>query len=399
MTTHSSQGLAEPSSDLAEQLIERARALAPVLRERALHHARQRRLDADVLHLIRDAGLLRVLQPRRWGGYELDPGVFAEIQIALAEGDFSSAWVYGVVGVHPFQLALFDDRAARDVWGEDDSTLIASTYMPTGRATPAEGGFHFSGKWKFSSGSEHCAWILLGGLVGDPAAGDYRTFLLPKRDYRIVDSWHTLGLRGTGSQDIVVEDVWVPDYRVHNLVEAYKGSSPGHAVNDGWLYRLSFPLVFGRAVTNGCIGALQALLDAFRDYGAKRVGTTGAATANDPDAQLACAEAVVTIEEMKATLHRHFSQQELYARRGEQTPLELRQLFKYQSAMVADRCLEIGSKLFKCVGGSGIFETLPFGRLYADLITARQHVSNQSQVSGRAFGATLLGLENPDRQI
>lgn len=389
---------AQPSPPAAE-LIERARALVPMLRERAPEHARDRRVAPETMSALSQAGLFRVLQPKRWGGYELDPAVFAEIQIALAEGDFATAWVYGVVGVHPFQIALFDDRAARDVWSEDTGTLIASTYMPTGRATEVEGGFHFSGKWKFSSGCEHCDWIFLGGMVGDPAAGDYRTFLLPKRDYQILDTWHALGLKGTGSQDIVVEDAFVPSYRVHDMAQAYAGQSPGQAVNDGWLYNLSFPLVFGRAVTNGCIGALQALLDAFRSYGAKRVGTTGAATANDPDAQLACAEAVTAIEEMKATLHRQFAEQFEYARRGEQTPLERRLLFKYQSAAVADRCLEIAAKMFKCVGGSGIFESYPFGRLYSDLITARQHVSNQSQVSGRNFGATLLGLENSDRQI
>ncbi|HSB97927.1 MAG TPA: acyl-CoA dehydrogenase family protein [Spongiibacteraceae bacterium] len=386
-------------TESAQQLIDRAHALAPLLRERAASDAQQRQVSAETIQALRDAGLFRVLQPRRWGGFEMEPGAFAEIQIALAAGDMSAAWVYGVVGVHPFQLALFDDRAAQDVWGVDNSTLIASTYMPTGRATPVDGGFRFSGKWKFSSGSAHCEWVLLGGLVGDPQRGDYRTFLLPRTDYSIVDTWHVLGLKGTGSQDIVVEDVFVPDYRVHDLGAAYKGKSPGQSVNDGWLYRLSFPLVFGRAVSNGCIGALQALLDAFRNYGAKRIGTTGAPTARDPDAQLACAEAVVAIDEMTATLHRNFVRMEYYARRGEETPIELRLQFKYQSAAVADRCVDSAAKIFKCVGGSGLFETYPFGRIYADLIAARQHVSNQSQVSGRNFGATLLGLENPDPQI
>ena len=386
-------------SPRAQQLIERARALAPLLRERAAVDAAARRIDAGTIALLREAGLFRVLQPERWGGFEMAPGVFAEIQIALAAGDMSAAWVYGVVGVHPFQLALFDDRAAQDVWGADTSVLIASTYMPTGRATPVDGGFRFSGRWKFSSGSEHCEWVLLGGMVGDPQHGDYRTFLLPRSDYEIVDTWHVLGLKGTGSQDIAVNDVFVPEYRVHDLGAAYKGMSPGQAVNGGWLYRLSFPLVFGRAVSNGCIGALQALLDGFREYGATRIGTTGAPTARDPDAQLACAEAAAAIDEMTATLHRNFARMEYHARRNEQTPLELRLQYKYQSAAVADRCVEAAAKLFKCVGGSGLFDTHPFGRIYADLIAARQHVSNQSQVSGRNWGAVQLGLDNPDPQI
>jgi 3-hydroxy-9,10-secoandrosta-1,3,5(10)-triene-9,17-dione monooxygenase len=387
------------ASPLAEELVERARNLAPLLRERAAAAVAARRIDADSIRLLREADLFRVLQPERWGGFEMGPGVFADIQIALATGDLSAAWVYGVLGVHPFQLALFDDRAAQDVWGRDSSVLIASTYMPTGRATPVDGGFRFSGKWKFSSGSEHCDWILLGGMVGDPQQGDYRTFLLPRADYEILDTWHVLGLKGTGSQDIAVNDVFVPQYRVHDLGAAYKGSSPGQSANTGWLYRLSFPLVFGRAVSNGCIGALQAMLDTFREYGATRIGTTGAPTARDPDAQLACAEAAAAIDEMMATLHRNFGHMEYYARRGQETPLELRLQYKYQSAAVAERCLASAEKLFKCVGGSGLFETHPFGRIYADLIAARQHVSNQSQISGRNWGAVLLGLDNPDPQI
>src|SRR5262245_22845540 len=134
------------ASPLAEELVERARNLAPVLRERAAATTAARRIDADSIRLLREAGLFRVLQPERWGGFEMGPGVFADIQIALATGDMSAAWVYGVLGVHPFQLALFDDRAAQDVWGRDSSVLIASTYMPTGRATPVDGGFRFSGK-------------------------------------------------------------------------------------------------------------------------------------------------------------------------------------------------------------------------------------------------------------
>ena len=382
-----------------DELVGRARELIPVLRARAARHTAERRIAPETITDLRDAGLFRILQPARWGGFELDPATFADVQMALAEGDFSTAWVHGVVGVHAFQLALFDDRAAQEVWGEDPATLIASTYMPTGRAQPVDGGFRFSGRWKFSSGCEHCAWIFLGGLVGDPALGDYRTFLLPRADFRIEDTWHVVGLKGTGSQDILVEDVFVPAHRVHDLADAYAGRSPGQTVNTGWLYQLSFPLVFGRTVTNGCIGALQAFLDAFRDYGAKRIGTTGASTARDPDAQLACAETLAAIDEMKATMHRNFEVQRAFAERGEQTPLDQRLLFKYQSAAVAERCLELAGKLFRCLGGSGAYESQPFGRLYSDLIMARQHVSNQAPVSGRNLGATLLGLANPDPQI
>ncbi|WP_284734810.1 acyl-CoA dehydrogenase family protein [Sphingosinicella terrae] len=382
-----------------EQLIARARAMIPDLASRANQQARDRRLSSETIEAMKEAGFFRVLQPKRWGGYEMSPRVFAEIQIALAEGDMSTAWVYGVLGVHPFQLALFDDRAAADVWGKDDGVLIASTYMPTGRATPVEDGFRFTGKWKFSSGSEHCDWILLGGLVGDPADGDYRTFLLPRSDYRIEDAWHVMGLKGTGSQDIVVEDVFVPAYRVHDLRAAYRDENPGWAVNSGPLYRVPFVQVFSRVVSNGCIGALQAMLDAFLAYGSKRIGTTGSPTSRDPDAQRAVTEIANAVDEMKLVLHRNFEVLEGYAERREQAPTNLRLFYKHQSSLVAERALELASKLFRSAGGHGLYETMPLGRIYSDLIAARQHVSNQSQVTARNYGAVLLGLDNPDMQV
>ncbi len=387
----------------AAELVAAARAMIPTLKARAQTQADNRRLLPETVAEMKAAGFFRVLQPKRWGGYEMDPNVFADVQIALSEGDMSVGWVYGVVGVHAFQIALFDDRAARDVWGEDNSLLIASTYMPTGRATPCEGGFRFSGKWKFSSGVEHCQWIFLGGLtVKDEATGkggDYCTFLLPRSDFTIVDTWDVMGLKGTGSQDIAVNDVFIPDYRVHRTSDAYGGTSPGNAVNTGHLYRYPFVQVFFRAVTNGCIGGLQAMLNDFRAYGAARITTVGTSTANDPDAQLACAEAASAIDEMKYILKRNFAEIDAAARKGELPPTEQRLLYRYQSSVVAERCLGLAAKMFKGAGGSGLYATQSFGRIYADLIAARQHVSNQSQITGRGYGAVLLGLENKDPMI
>lgn len=383
----------------AEQLIGRAKAMIPALAAGADQHSQDRRVSAETIAAMKEAGFFRVLQPKRWGGYEMDPRVFAEIQMALAQGDMSVGWVYGVVGVHPFQLALFDDRAAADVWGDDTSVIVASTYMPTGRATPVEGGFRFSGKWKFSSGTEHCDWVLLGGMVGDPAEGDYRTFLLPRADYAIQDTWHVMGLKGTGSQDISVDDVFVPAYRVHDLRAAYRDENPGWAVNKAPLYRLPFVQVFSRVVTNGCIGALQAMLDAFIAYGSKRIGTTGSSTSKDPDAQRSVAETANAIDEMKTIMHRNFATLMDFAERGEQAPVELRLFYKYQCSLVAERCLDLAGKLFRSAGGHGIYDVMPMGRIYTDLIAARQHVSNQSQVSARNYGAVLLGLDNPDMQV
>lgn len=187
-----------------QELIARARALIPKLAARAPQAEQERRLPKETIADMQAAGLFRVLQPKRWGGYEMDPATYFEIQLALGEGCMSTAWVYGVPGIHPWLMGLYDDRAAQEVWGEDDTVLISSSLMPAGAATPAPGGFRLRGRWKFSSGCEHCAWAFLGAVATEDGRPERGIFLLPRSDYRIIDTWHVSGLKATGSHDIVV---------------------------------------------------------------------------------------------------------------------------------------------------------------------------------------------------
>jgi 3-hydroxy-9,10-secoandrosta-1,3,5(10)-triene-9,17-dione monooxygenase len=378
----------------AEAIVARARAMIPTLRRRAPQGERERRLPAETIAEIQAAGLFRVLQPQRWGGYELDILTYYDVQMALGEGDMSVAWVYGVVGVHPWFVALLDDRAAIDIWGKDDTTLICSSLMPAGVARPADGGFRLSGRWKYASGCDHCQWALLGGTVeGKP--DDRRIFVVPKRDYEIVDTWHVPGLKGTGSHDIVIEDAFVPEYRTQKYSDNFRGVAPGLALNTSPLYRLPFGQVFFRGVSTGAIGALQGMLDAYLDYGKKRIGrASGTPASEDAVVQQLCAETAVAIDEMKTILHRNFKVLEGYAARGEMPPLKLRVEYKFHNAVVAERCSLLASRLFKAAGTAGIAADLPFGRIMSDITVGRQHISNQFEQAGRSYGAFLFGIEN-----
>src|SRR3974377_1123935 len=161
---------------------------------------------------MRGAGLFQVLQPRRWGGYEMDLPTFYEVQLALAQGDMSSAWIYGVCGVHPWFMALLAEPAAEEVWARDNSTLICSSLMPAGKAVAQAGGHRISGRWKYASGCAHCDWALLGAMVSTDAgaAPEGRIFLVPRTQYESVDTWHVLRLQTTGSLDIAVGAVMTP---------------------------------------------------------------------------------------------------------------------------------------------------------------------------------------------
>ncbi|OAJ54474.1 flavin-dependent monooxygenase [Paraburkholderia ginsengiterrae] len=385
---------------LAAGLIARAEELAPVLDARAGEANAIGRISADTLADLQAAGFFKVLQPKRYGGYELDPQTFFDIQMALARGCMSTAWVYGVVGVHNWQLALFDERAQQDVWGGSPATLIASTYMPVGRVTVVEGGFRLSGHWKFSSGSEVCEWVFLGALVPPASTGgapEYRTFLLPRSDYTIAQDWDVLGLRATGSHDIVVDDVFVPDYRTHRSVDGMMGTSPGLALNDAPLFRLPFAQIFVRAVCTACIGALQGALDDFSGYAATRISAnSGAKTVDDTGAQVACANAAVAIDEMRVLLRRNFDELLAAANGGTAVSIERRVHFRYQSAQVAERCAQAANALLRYAGGNGIYHRNPLVRRFLDLHAARAHYANNVDRFGQNLGAVMLGRENAD---
>jgi len=391
-------GTESNETELASSLLARAREMVPLLAKRAAHAEQQRSIPAETIAVFKQAGLFRVIQPKRYGGYELDPGVFFDIQMTLAEGCMSSGWVYGVVAVHNWQLALFDPRAQEDVWAKDSSVLIASSYMPKGLVERVDGGFRFSGRWGFSSGVDHANWLFLGGIVSSKnGVPDYRTFLVPRSDISINDNWHTVGLKGTGSKEVVIDGAFVPEYRTHRAIDGFAGTSPGLSVNQAPLYRLPFGQIFVRAVSTASIGALQGALSAFRGYCSKRVSINDRGrTAEDPAATLAAADAALAIDDMKLALHRNFAAMMATLRRGESLDVGDRIHYRYQSAAVAERCAEHIDRLFHACGGQGIYTDNPIGRFFVDIHAARMHYANNPDKFGRNYGGVLLGLGNTD---
>ena len=379
------------------ELIARAHAMITTLAQRSLRQKERRGILPETVAEMHAAGFFRVLQPERWGGYEMDLGTFYDIEIALGEGDMSTGWTYGVLGVVSWVLGVFDDRAAQEVWGRDTSVLICSSTMPAGKATAVDGGFQLSGHWRYASGCEHCEWALLGGMVrAENAAPDWRFFVVPRRDYKTVDNWQVAGLQGTGSIDVMLDDVFVPDYRTQRLQDNFLLKGAGQAVNTASLYRVPFGQIFARGVSTAGLGALQAMLTALLDYSQNRVTRAGGRATENPFVQLLCAETAATIDEMRTTLYRNFRTLHEYARRGETPPLELRLQYKFQSSAVIERSTLLAARIFKATGAAGLADELPFGRILADLMAARQHISNQYEYYGTNWGATMFGLENKD---
>ncbi len=378
------------------ELIERARQMVPVLKARAKQATKDHKIPDETIADMQAAGFFRILQPKRWGGFEMHPNVFFEVQKLLAEGCMSTGWVYGVVGGHPYELALFHDEAQREVWGEDDAVLVASSYQPVGKVERAEGGFYLSGRWGFSSGADHCQWVLLGAMIpplqeGDPP--DMRTFLIPRKDYEIDYTWDTFGLQGTGSQDVVVARAFVPEYRTHKAIDGFLCQNPGQAENTAPLFRLPWAQLFLRLVSTAALGGTRAAIKAAIEIAQSRISTnTGKAAKSDPILQSAIATAYAQLDEMEVVLRRNFDEAMAIVSDGGELSIERRQLYRFQSSSVVRRCAALVDTLLPLLGGRAIYMHSPIIQPWLDLNAARAHVANDPNNMAPDLVNGLMGI-------
>jgi 3-hydroxy-9,10-secoandrosta-1,3,5(10)-triene-9,17-dione monooxygenase len=380
-----------------EGFLERVREVLPGIRERAARTESLRRLPDETWKELRALGLLRALQPRAAGGHELDVLTLYEAVALVADACPSTGWVFGVLGVHPWQLALFPERAQDEVWGPDPDAQVSSSYAPTGTVEPVSDGFRLRGRWSFSSGCDHCDWVFLGGVAGArDGLPDFRTFLLPRSDYTIVDNWRVAGLAGTGSKDIAIEDAFVPDYRTHSLLDAYHFRSPGQQRNAGPLYRLPFGCVFACGICAPAIGAARGAIDAFRADMRERISRyNGRPVAEEPTTQVRIAEAAAEVDAAWAALRRNWEEMGARVARGEPLSLELRTRTRRDAADGVRRSVRAIDLMFEASGGRGLFLDQPLQRYWRDAHAMRAHAMNNPERAARLFGSLELRPDQP----
>ncbi|HXZ87946.1 MAG TPA: hypothetical protein VEF07_05210 [Candidatus Binataceae bacterium] len=384
--------------NLRPTLADRARALAPALRQRAAETNQLRRLPESTWKDLIDTGIVRGLQPARWGGGEVIPREFygAIIEVARAEG--CAGWVAGIIGVHPWQTALYPRETQQEVWGEDQTVMNSSSYAPTGKAERVSGGYRLSGRWSFSSGCDHCNWVNLGAIAGGIEINgqqlpNFRSFLLPRRDYRIDDNWHVAGLSGTGSKDIVVDDAFVPEHRSMSHWDYTLGRPlPGWEINPAPLYRLPFTAVFINALSAAILGASTGFLDAWIESGRTRHGGLGLKVAEDPYCQKLAAEASYTIKSAATKFLNDCDEMIETARAGEPFTLERRAELRYNTTRSAQLAAHAVERLFEAGGGHSIFLDHPLQRRYQDIKGMRAHAATNPDPAAKLYGTALLGV-------
>ena len=291
-----------------------------------------RKMSKEVVDALKECGFFTMLLPKQWGGLERKPQEFFAEQVRIAEADMSTAWAGGIIAVHAFQLALMSEEAQREVYEADPNTLISSSYNPVGaRAEMCEGGFMLHGRWGWSSGSDHCTWALLGGVI--PGDG-YRTFLVPRNQYDIEDTWDVMGLQGTGSNDVVISDpIFVPDHRTHKQMDGF------NCVNDqdNPMYDLSWAQTFVRVVNSAAIGALKKAVKVFVESKQGNSTTDMTKFAGDVETQERLAKVLNTIGELEAVMYHNFDKMEAASWKP---TLEDRIMYRYQASIVIDKAIE-----------------------------------------------------------
>lgn len=378
-----------------DEIVQRARDMIPLLRARAELCEKERMVPKETIQAFKDAGFFKILQPKRWGGYEMNPNVLNKVLMELARGCPSSAWNVMVLGVHPFEVGLLPSQCGDELWSEDNSVLVSSSYAPFGTVTATEGGYLLNGEWLTSSGCDHAAGgAFLGGRVS-LANGEqvFRSFWVQRKDFAIVDDWFVVGLAGTGSKKLIVKNVFVPEYRSH-VIGAYDDDSHGH-VND--LYKMPFFYVFYAAVSSVIIGMARGMVDLYIEHMVPRQNINQAvgAAVQDPFIKGKLGEAYAKIVGATARVVQNTEEAWGYASQGKLVPLDIRVRHFATNQFTGGECFEAAHMIFKKTSTRGVWLNSPMQRQMRDILVGANHITQNQDNIGDLLGGQLLGNPLP----
>jgi 3-hydroxy-9,10-secoandrosta-1,3,5(10)-triene-9,17-dione monooxygenase len=384
----------------AEELWEKAEALLPVLRERAAKCEELRRIPDETLRDFHDSEILRIHQPKRVGGAELEFAAVVTYGALLARACASSAWNWVNFAAHHMMLGMFPPKAQDEIWGASPDTLIASSFVfPAAKAKKVRDGYVISGHWPFSSGVDPSEWNMLAGLawLDDNTPPEQRIFLLHKSQYRVIDNWFAGGLRGTGSNDVEASEQFVPEHRTLAVADTKGGPTPGSAVNPGPLFQMPVFALFPYMLSGVALGIAEGLIDDFIFKGNRTGKMTGARIAEIQSTQIRLAEATAYARASRLVqLANCREAQELISSR--QIPdLRTKARYRLEGAYAVDWAVRAVDVMFGLAGASGLYETGPAPRAFRDAHAVKQHFSFNTDIAGTTYGRAALGLssDNP----
>ena len=370
----------------AETLLQRAVELVPVLKSRARQAEELRHIPEETIRDLRDAGLFNIATPARFGGTGHEIDLMFQVAMELGRGCGSTAWCYSVLSIHNWMVGHWPLALQEEYFANGPDTLSSSSFAPIGRLTPVEGGFRLSGHWEFSSGADAGTWALVGAM--GPKGPSF--ILIPRPDYEVLDdTWHVSGMRGTGSKDLVIEDVFVPAHRL--LPIANLGASSGMAeVHQRASYRVPAMGMLSYTLCSPLAGIAQAAVDNFIE---RLAGTSGPGrTAESAAIQMRLAES--SVEADTARLIVTHDTQEIVARAtasdvlGDFDGVRYRRNVSYVSRL----CVAAVNRLFEASGGHSLFDSDPIQRIHRDVHAGAHQTALFWDNVAEAYGRAAFGL-------
>lgn len=383
------------------ELKARIAELAQPLRERAGQTEQSRRVAPESLHLLRVAGLYKVVQPRSFGGYELDFDILVDLCIDISKSCASTGWVYGLYAAHQWLVASFPIEAQRDVWALDPDTVVCGSYAPAGKAISTPGGYRITGRWAFASGCDGAQWAVCGATLppqreGEPPAAAF--LLIPATDYVIEDTWQVVGLSGTGSKTLIIEDVFIPEHRVLTFRETTTGCTPGSRFYDNPGFKIPMLCNIPSCLAATAVGAAAGALDDYIEATSQRVTRGAVAGSNNrmaefPTIQLRVADAAASVDAAREILLRDLSMRAAATKRGEEITIEDRITSRRGQAFAVSLALRAADALNASTGGHGLALSNPVQRAWRDVNAVGRHISLNWDAVGTMYGQLTLGLE------
>jgi 3-hydroxy-9,10-secoandrosta-1,3,5(10)-triene-9,17-dione monooxygenase len=378
------------------QFLERVDAILPLLRAGRQQSEQQGVVPHASVQAMAEAGAFRAFTPLQYGGLELSPADFFDGIIRMAQADSAAAWIVGQITCHSLEVASMSPRMQDDFWGVfGPDARASSSFAPLGQARAVEGGYVLSGTWTFSSGVDHAQFVVLGGSE--------RNYLVPTTDMTIDhESWDVQGLRGTGSKAITLRDVFVPDYRVHHLIDVTQDRVLGLEVNDRPLYRgVSWFAVFNSTATNTVIGTALEGLRVFMEQSRHRMTKqgTGASILQNPFLHLKLADALTRVHGVR---DRHLKNwRELFdkACRGEPVGLVEKMRVRFESADANATCFDAIHDIWPVAGATASASENPLQQVFRDLMAARNHGSGGRELAATNYVRALFDMPPPEFKV
>ena len=382
------------------ELWEKAQGLLPVLRERAAQCEELRRIPEATLRDFHDTQLLRIHQPKRVGGAELEFAAVVTYGALFARACASTAWNWVNFAVHHMMLGMFPPKAQDEIWSASPDTLIASSLVfPAAKAKKVKDGYVISGRWPFSSGVDPSEWNMLGGLawLDDNAPPEQRIFLLHRSQYRVIDNWFAGGLRGTGSNDVEAKEQFVPEHRTLAVADTKGGPTPGSALNPGPLFQMPVFALFPYMLSGVALGIAEGLIDEFVSRGNRTGKMTGARIAEIQSTQIRLAEATAYARASRLVQLANCREAQQIIGDGEVPDAKSKARFRLEGAYAVDWAVRAVDVMFGLAGASGLYESGQVPRAFRDAHAVKQHFSFNTDIAGTTYGRAALGLpsDNP----